>query len=204
MLTESARQVSRRFVEPVALALGRLGLSPNGLTVVGCLLHLLVVWPLWRGNLVVAGVMLALAAAFDGFDGTLARLTGQESPFGAFLDSTLDRVSEILVFGGLLLYVLNWRSGDPVLATVVLLGLGGSLMTSYTRARSEALGLGTKAGVFGRLERMLLLVLGLALAGLTGQTVLLDGTLWVLLLGAWGTMAWRVYDVRQLAAVEHS
>lgn len=204
MLTDSAREGSRRLLEPVAKAMGRVGLTPNGLTLLGSLLHLLVVWPLWRGELALAGLLLALAAAFDGVDGTLARLTGQASPFGAFLDSTMDRISEILVFVGLLLYVWAWRPGDPVLAAVVLLGLGGSLLTSYTRARSEALNLGTKVGVLGRLERMLLLVLGLVLAGATGWGWVLDLTLWILLAGAWWTTAWRMWDVRRLAAANGS
>ena len=194
MFTDSARQASRRLVEPVAQALGRLGLTPNTLTVMGCLLHLLVVWPLAAGRPGVAAVMLALAAAFDGLDGTLARLTGQASAFGAFLDSTFDRISEVLVFAGLLLYALDTRAGAALPALVVLLGLGGSLMTSYTRARSEAIGHGTKGGVFGRFERMAVLVVGLLLTAWFGAGWF-DLTLWVLAIGAWLTTFLRVYDV---------
>jgi CDP-diacylglycerol--glycerol-3-phosphate 3-phosphatidyltransferase len=198
MLTDSARRVTRKYVEPVAAAMGRAGLTPNGLTVIGCLLHLLVVWPLALGHLVLAALMLAFAAAFDGLDGTLARATGQASPFGAFLDSTLDRCSEVLVFAGLLLYVQRWMPADPWLPMVVLLGLAGSLMTSYTRARSEAIGQGTKGGVFGRFERMGLLVIGLILGAWNPFFVVL--TLWVLTIGAWLTVALRVLDVRQKTA----
>jgi CDP-diacylglycerol--glycerol-3-phosphate 3-phosphatidyltransferase len=198
VLTASARDLSRRYVEPVALALGRLGLTPNTLTVAGCLLHLLVVWPLATGHPGWAALALAAAAAFDALDGTLARLTDSASPFGAFLDSTFDRISEILVFTGLLLYVERYRSGDPLLALLVLLGLAGSLMTSYTRARSEAIGLGTKGGVFGRFERMLVLIIGLLLTAWFGP-LWFALVLWVLAVGAWLTTAARVRDVARLA-----
>jgi CDP-diacylglycerol--glycerol-3-phosphate 3-phosphatidyltransferase len=194
MFTDSARQVSRRFVEPVARGAGRLGLTPNGLTVLGCLLHLLVVWPLAVGRPGLAAVMLALAAAFDGLDGMLARLTGQASDFGAFLDSTFDRISEILVFAGLLLYAQVARPDASWLGVLVLLGLGGSLMTSYTRARSEAIGHGTKGGVFGRFERMAVLVIGLLLTAWLGA-LWFSLSVWILTLGAWLTTGLRVYDV---------
>jgi CDP-diacylglycerol---glycerol-3-phosphate 3-phosphatidyltransferase len=196
MFTDTARQASRRIVEPIAQAMGRLGLTPNAVTVIGCLLHLLVVWPLAVGHPGLAAVMLALAAAFDGFDGTLARLTGRVSLFGAFLDSTLDRVSEVLVFAGLLLYVPFAGDSDRLLSLLVLLGLAGSLMTSYTRARSEAIGHGTKGGVFGRFERMALLVIGLLLTAWFGP-LWFNLTLWVLVIGAWLTTFLRVYDVWQ-------
>lgn len=199
MFTDSARVASRRIVEPVALALGRLGLTPNGLTVLGCLLHLVILWPLATGHPGWAAVLLALAAAFDSFDGTLARVTGRASAFGAFLDSTLDRVSEVIVFAGLLIYVQRWLGGDPTLELVVLAGLAGSLMTSYTRARSEAIGHGTKGGLFGRFERMALLVVGLLLAGWFGS-LWFSLTVWVLALGAWLTTALRVRDVHRSTA----
>jgi CDP-diacylglycerol--glycerol-3-phosphate 3-phosphatidyltransferase len=199
MFTDSARVASRRFVEPMALAMGRLGLTPNGLTVIGCLLHLVILWPLATGHPGWAGVVLALAAAFDSFDGTLARVTGRASDFGAFLDSTLDRISEVIVFAGLLIYVQRSLDGDPTLELVVLAGLAGSLMTSYARARSEAIGHGTKGGLFGRFERMALLVVGLLLAGWFGP-LWISLVLWLLALGAWLTTALRIRDVYRSTA----
>lgn len=189
MLTERARRLSQGVISPLALAVGRTGITPNWLTAVGCLLHLGVAGLLASGNLAVGGVALALAAMFDGLDGALARQTGRESKFGAFLDSTLDRVSEILVFLGLLVY--TQAQGLDAEGRLVLLAMAGSIMVSYTRARSESLERGTKAGVFGRLERMVVLVVGLLLGRLTL-------TLWILTLGAWLTAAQRVFDVERI------
>ena len=189
MLTGRARTATRGLVTPLALALGRLGLSPDALTVSGTLLHVGVAWllasgrPLWWGALA-----LAAAASFDALDGALARATDRTSPFGAFLDSTLDRISEILLFLGLLLRAL--QSGEVPLATASLLAVTGSLMVSYARARSEGIGFDTRVGLFGRLERMLVLVVGLAL----GQPL---ATVAVVAAGAWLTVVQRVLDVRR-------
>ncbi|MFN2251742.1 MAG: CDP-alcohol phosphatidyltransferase family protein, partial [Anaerolineae bacterium] len=142
MFTDRARQASRGFVGPVALALGRTGVSPNGLTLIGSALHLIVAWLIAAGHLPLGGLALVVTAAFDGFDGTLARLTGKASNLGAFLDSTFDRISEIIVFTGLLVYTLH--EGMDMESVLVLVTLSFSLMVSYTRARSEALGCGTK------------------------------------------------------------
>jgi CDP-diacylglycerol--glycerol-3-phosphate 3-phosphatidyltransferase len=139
-----------------------------------------------RGELQLGAICVAVAAAADGLDGALARATNQTSRAGAFLDSVLDRVSEILLFGGLLVFAV--RSGRDVDAVLVLAALSGSLMVSYTRARAEGLGCGTKAGVFGRLERMVVLIAGLALGQLTA-------TMAVVAVGAWLTAAARMRDV---------
>lgn len=189
MFTDRARQVSRGFVEPVALAMGRVGLTPNGLTIVGSGLHLIVAWLIAAGHLPVAGVALIGTAAFDAFDGTLARLTGRSSNLGAFLDSTFDRISEIIVFAGLLVFAL--REGLNTEAVLVLVTLAFSLMVSYTRARSEALGCGTKAGVFGRFERMAVLSVGL----IVSPWIPIKWTLWLLALGVILTTGQRIVDV---------
>jgi CDP-diacylglycerol---glycerol-3-phosphate 3-phosphatidyltransferase len=185
MFTDAARTATRGLVRPIVTVLARLGISPTALTILGCLLHLGVAWLLGAGHLLPGGIALALAAAFDGLDGSLARLTGRASRAGAFLDSSLDRVSEILVFFGLLVYAQ--RAGSTTQALLIYVGIVGSLMVSYTRARSEALGAGTRAGVFGRLERTVVLALGLVF----GQLTL---ALWVLAIGTSLTAAQRVVD----------
>src|SRR5512139_3983548 len=98
MVTNLARNLSARFIEPVARFLGSLGLSPNALTVLGFFLTVIVAAVLASGQLLLAGILLIFTLAFDAVDGTLARLTNQTSPFGAFLDSTLDRWSEVVTF----------------------------------------------------------------------------------------------------------
>jgi CDP-diacylglycerol--glycerol-3-phosphate 3-phosphatidyltransferase len=186
MITQWAREVTRPFVEPLALAVGRAGLSPNAITVIGAVAHVAVFWLLATGRLLEGAIALALAAAFDGLDGALARATDRATESGAFLDSVLDRVSEILTFGGLLyLAIARQNTG---LALLVFAAVAGSLMVSYTRARSEGIGHGTKAGVFGRLERMAILVVGLATGWLVPALVLIAA-------GAWLTATQRVLDV---------
>jgi CDP-diacylglycerol--glycerol-3-phosphate 3-phosphatidyltransferase len=195
MITDRARELSRGLVVPVATFLKRLGFTPNGVTMAGTLLHVLVAVVLATGHLRWGGLLLALAAAFDGLDGTVARLSGGGTPFGAFLDSTMDRISELMVFGGLLWYVTSepapsgcaWCAYDPIL---VLAAIGGSLMVSYTRARSEGIGHATKAGVLGRLERTAIMVVALLLG-------LLRPGLALVALGAWLTTAQRILDVRR-------
>lgn len=191
MLTDRARVASRGVVEPVALVLGRIGVTANALTVTGALLHVLVAWLIARGDVLVAGLALILAGACDALDGALARATGTATPFGAFLDSSLDRLSETLVFLGLLAYVQ--ASGDRPTGLVTLAALAGSLMVSYTRARGAAIGCDTRVGLFDRFVRTLLLVLGL----LTG---LLVPMLWLVAGGTWWTVTQRVLDVRRQCA----
>jgi CDP-diacylglycerol--glycerol-3-phosphate 3-phosphatidyltransferase len=200
MVTERARAVSRVVVEPLAALLGRLGFTPDALTLTGTALHVVVAALLARGYLRWGGVALIVAAAFDALDGTLARCTGRVSPFGAFLDSTCDRLSEILVFAGLLWYtVVGLSAGncqrctyDPLL---VFAAATGSLMVSYSRARSEGVSRPTKAGLFGRFERMSVLVIALLVAQLRAGLVLIA-------IGAWWTCAQRVLDVRRRCANE--
>jgi len=189
VFTDQARKLSKGFVEPVAMAMGRVGLTPNSLTLIGSALHLIVAWLIAIGHLPLAGLALILTAAFDGFDGTLARLTGRASKLGAFLDSTFDRISEIIVFCGLLWYTV--AQGMTTESLLVIVTLGFSLMVSYTRARSEALGCGTKAGVFGRFERMALLSIGL----IVSPWIPISWTLWVMAIGVVLTTGQRIVDV---------
>jgi len=191
MLTDRARSMTRGIVEPLAQVIDRAGLTPNMVTVIGMLLHLLVAVLLGRGHFAAGGIVLFVAAGIDGLDGTLARQTGRVSPFGAFLDSTLDRISEVLTFFGLVLY-LAWGSfgagGPPYSAALVYAAATGSMMVSYARARSETIGRGTTVGWMSRMERMALMVFGLLIGWVAP-------VLWIIAIGAWLTTAHRVHDV---------
>ncbi|HET9015665.1 MAG TPA: CDP-alcohol phosphatidyltransferase family protein [Thermomicrobiaceae bacterium] len=140
----------------------RTGLSPNAFTLIGLALNVLVAAVIASGNLVLAGALALAAGAFDMLDGAVARVTNRITRFGGFLDSTLDRYSEAVLYFGLLVYLL--RSGDNqtgvmlVYATVV-----GSIMVSYARARAEAAGVKAEVGLFARPERVVLLALFLIL-----------------------------------------
>lgn len=142
----------------VGLVVARTHLSPNAFTVLGLALNILVAVVIGTGNLMLGGVLALLAGAFDMVDGAVARVTNRISRFGGFLDSTLDRYSEAVLYFGLLVYVL--RSGESQTAVLLIYAtVVGSLMVSYARARAEAAGLTAQVGLFARPERVILLAI---------------------------------------------
>ncbi len=160
-LSDLARKRFGGYLEPVASLIGRTGVSPNVVTLIGVVLNLGVAWVLAQGHMRIGGVLVPLVALFDALDGTVARLTGKRSRFGAFLDSTMDRFSEAIVYLGLLVFYTRIGAGREILliyATIV-----GSLMVSYARARAEGLGLDCKIGLLTRLERIIVLTAALVL-----------------------------------------
>lgn len=180
MLSEWLRRHTHWLVDPIARAISRLGISPNWMTVLGLVANVVVALLIARGYLRVGGVLTILASLFDAFDGALARHSGQTTSFGAFLDSTLDRFSEAVVYLGLLLYYA--QQGRRIEMILIYATIVGSLMVSYVRARAEGLGLQCKVGLLTRAERICLLIIGLiagimpwmlwALAVLTNVTVI--------------------------------
>jgi CDP-diacylglycerol--glycerol-3-phosphate 3-phosphatidyltransferase len=156
------REVKRRsrlYAEGPARFLGRLGLTPNALTMIGSLLTASVGLLVAQGWFVAGGVCLFLFSATDTLDGALARATNRVSVFGAFLDSVCDRYAEAAVFFGLLWYYQS--AANPLGVALTYLALVGSLMVSYARARAEGVGLqAAEVGWFQRPERII--VLGVA------------------------------------------
>jgi len=161
MLTDKVRQWSRGVIDPVIRLVSRTGISPNGVTVIGFLLMVVVGLVLSQGYLRLAGVLLILAAFFDAIDGALARMQDRVTRFGAFFDSTLDRYAEVAIFLGILIYFLGQGAGTEVILTYI--AIAGSLMVSYTRARGEGLGVSVRGGLLSRLERMAILIILLLL-----------------------------------------
>lgn len=159
MLTTWLRKTTQWLLFPIASSLGRMGIVANTLTVVGCLLNITVGIMLAQGLFLPGGLLLILASGFDAADGTLARKFGGETKFGGFLDSCLDRVSESAILLGL----MWWYLGQPGVAEEFLAALAifGGMMVSYTRARAEGLGLDCKVGFFTRVERTIVMILGL-------------------------------------------
>ncbi len=146
MLTAWLRKTFRGVLEAVARFFNRLGVTPNQLTLIGLLLQGIVAVVIAAGYLQLAGILLIFFSIFDAFDGTLARMTGQVSRFGAFFDATIDRYAESIVLFGLLVYY----SGQPDSTTQTLLiyvAIVGSLLVSYTRAKAESLGIPCKDGI---------------------------------------------------------
>ena len=153
------------LLTPLWRPLAALGIHPNWVTLAGVFVTFLVPVETLRENGLWAGLWLLGAGFFDVLDGSLARNSGRQGPFGAFWDSTLDRVSEAVVFGGFLLYYD--RHQDP---GGLLLAFGAgvlSFLVSYARARAEGLGIDCEVGVLPRPGRVVLLSLGLALGRLS-------------------------------------
>lgn len=149
----------RKLFEPLTRVFQRLNVSPNQITVVGAVLNLVAAVLLAQERLLIAGVVFVVASCFDMLDGALARIAQKVTPFGSFLDSTLDRASE----GAILVAVayVFARHGQPLDVVFVMIALLGSLLVSYTRARAEALGLECKVGLMSRPERVILIAIGL-------------------------------------------
>jgi CDP-diacylglycerol--glycerol-3-phosphate 3-phosphatidyltransferase len=157
---EDAKRIfTENFGLPIALFMGRLGISPNGLTLFGVVIAGSAAYLASIGQFWGAGAILLFSSVFDLFDGALARATDRVSPFGALLDSSIDRVSETIVFLGLLVYYLADEDDTGVI--LVFVALASSLMVSYVRARSEGLGIENRVGIMTRTERVILLVGGL-------------------------------------------
>jgi len=154
---------SRQYAEAPARFFGRLGVTPNALTVAGALLTATVGLLIAQGWFLAAGVCLWLFSATDTLDGALARATNRVTVFGAFLDSVCDRYAEAAVFFGLVWWYQ--AHGDMLGVTLSYLAVVGSLMVSYARARAEGVGLqAADVGWFQRPERIILLGVGLLLA----------------------------------------
>ena len=146
---------------PVARLLARGGVSPNAVTLFGLLVAGVSALLLALGNLWAGGVVVLVSGVFDLFDGALARETGRATPFGALLDSVVDRFAEVVVLLGLLVYYLDRSSVEG--SVLVYLALAASLMVSYVRARAEGLEVECEVGVMTRPERVALLGGGLVL-----------------------------------------
>lgn len=187
-----------KLINPVADFLVRSGVHPNSITVFGtvCTVAGGVIYA--TGHISVGGWVIGLTALFDVLDGTVARRTGKTSTFGAFLDSTLDRVADGAVMGGLaVFYALNPVHHNVPMMAVSLLGLIGAYMTSYIRARAEALGLDAKVGMVQRPERVVLLSAPQAFFGLALHGLVLGAIVVFLAITAWITVVQRmkfVYD----------
>jgi phosphatidylglycerophosphate synthase len=156
---ESLRGRVYRIIEPLINALARRRVHPNLLTTLGFISTLGAGLSFHQHNVRLAGFLILVGGFFDILDGRVARVTGLGSKFGAFYDSTLDRVSEIAVFLGILSLYNSYRQelGDVGMIYLVMLAMAGSLMVSYTRARAETLGLDCRVGLMPRAERVVLI-----------------------------------------------
>ena len=193
LLTGGERARIKRLGEPIALALGRLGLSPDALTLLGFGIVLAAAAAAAQGGYALAAAILVFGTLFDGLDGTLARATGRVTAFGAFLDSSLDRAGEAVIYAGIAYGAAV--AGDEQLVAAAVLALGLGSLVSYVRARGEGLGVCADVGLAQRAERALLLVVGLAAGAAFGRTWLL-AALVVIVAASAITVAQRILFVR--------
>jgi CDP-diacylglycerol--glycerol-3-phosphate 3-phosphatidyltransferase len=201
-ISNESRGRIKKVFEPIALGMGRIGLTPNGLTLIGFGISIvgavLLAAQLW----VVGGVVVFIGGAFDMFDGTLARATGKVSKFGAFMDSVFDRWGEAVVYLG-----IAWGAvlaDSDTVAILATAALGAAFMVSYTRAKSEGLGfspgIGMAAiGVMPREIRLIVLSLGLIVAGVTANLTILAAALAIIAIGAVITVIQRILQTRSQA-----
>jgi len=162
--TDWMRQRFKGTLDAAAGGLIKLGLTPNLMTGLGFAITGLGAYFLSQGQMALGGLFILIAGPFDALDGSMARLLGQPTKFGAFTDSVTDRWSEMLIFLGLLYHYL--QGNDPSAALVcilVFIATMGSVMVSYTKARAEALGFDCNVGILTRMERYLVLAPGLLL-----------------------------------------
>jgi CDP-diacylglycerol--glycerol-3-phosphate 3-phosphatidyltransferase len=184
-VTPEFRDRIRGLATPIATGFGRLGLTPNALTVIGflgtCVAAVAAAMQAW----LLAGILVIAFGIFDMFDGALARATGKASKFGAFLDSTLDRTGESLVLAGVAVGCAAAGFGWGV----VLAGLAATFASgvTYTRAKAESLGLHGEVGVAPRPERLVILAAGLILGELLGGVGQSGGELYSLVAVGGGT-----------------
>jgi phosphatidylglycerophosphate synthase len=185
-----------RVIDPVANWLVRRGVHPNTITAFGtvCTVAGGVIYA--TGHIRTGGFFLSATALFDVLDGTVARRSNKSSTFGAFLDSTLDRVADGALLGGLaVFYAVNPHHNNMVMVVVCLAGLIGAYLTSYIRARAEALGLDAKVGMVQRPERIVLLSVPQAFFGLVFNGIVLGLIVVGLTVAAWITVVQRMVFV---------
>lgn len=190
ILSDYLRLRTRGFFERPAAFCNRLGLNPNTMTLLGLVGNTIAGVLIARGHISWGGVLVLAMAPVDALDGAMARLRGQPSKFGAFVDSVTDRYSELVVLGGLLVYYQQQDMGLEML--LVYAAAAGSVLVSYIRARGQSLGYDTKIGIFSRLERILVLIPSLIL------NIPLIGVV-VIAIFSNITALQRIYDVRRQA-----
>ena len=201
MLNLRVRPALARVVDPVAAGLLRLGVSPDAITVAGttgAVVGALVFFP--RGMFFTGTAIVFFSVLTDLLDGTMARLRGSVSTFGAWLDSTCDRIADAAIFSGLVFWYTGGGS-STLLAAVALFCLVAGSIVSYAKARAEGVGLSANVGLAERAERLIIVLLGTFLVGLRAPDWVLAVALWILAVATAVTVVQRFVEVRRQAAL---
>lgn len=212
-ISNTDRDRVKRIFEPIALAMGRLGLTPDALTIIGFAITVVGAILLGAQLWLVGGIVVFAGGVFDMFDGTLARATGRASPLGAFMDSVFDRWGEAIVYVGITAGAV--LAGFDIGAVLAAAAMAAAFMVSYARSKSDGLGFSAGMGMAAvglapREIRLVILSVGLVLAGLAGGvgdqgatttgTLILGATLGLIAILATITVIQRIVHVRGQAA----
>lgn len=206
----------KRIIEPIARLCVRLGVSANAVTVVGSVLSIVVALLTGVTGWLFAGAfVLTILVLFDSLDGSVAKLTDGGTRFGAFLDSTLDRIADWATLAGVILYVnlhndlwydpAETSAPDymtPYITAVALYAIMTSFVTSYARARAESVGCEAKNGVATRADRLAIILIGMAATGLSGRIEVLAAAMTLLAVLGTVTVVQRILEVRRQMRAE--
>lgn len=189
-LSDQMRVVFKGVLDPMGAFFNRLGIYPNTMTVLGLAGNIVGAVLLALGHMTIGGIIVLVMGVIDTLDGTMARLRGMSSEFGAFVDSVTDRYSELVIFGGLLYFFVVKEDWLSVLA--IYTATSGAVLVSYVRARAASLGMDTKVGFLSRFERYLVLapalIFNIPMVGI-----------WIIAIFANITAIQRIIDVRRQA-----
>jgi CDP-diacylglycerol--glycerol-3-phosphate 3-phosphatidyltransferase len=188
--SDRMRVVFKGVLDPVGAFFNRLGIYPNTMTLLGLAGNIIGAILIALGYMTLGGIVVLIMGLIDTLDGTMARLRGMSSEFGAFVDSVTDRYSELVIFAGLLYYFL--QKGDWLSPLAIYIAASGSVLVSYVRARAASLGMDTKVGFLSRFERYLVLapslIFNIPMVGI-----------WIIAVFANFTALQRIVDVRRQA-----
>ena len=199
LLSNRLKEAGRSLLAPIVRLAQRAGVTPNRVTVLGFLVVVVASGLVAAGQLLIGAAVMVAGSLLDAVDGALARATGGATAFGSFLDSTLDRAAEAILLTGIVAYLLR-TNVDPLWPVLVTLAaMGGSFLVSYTRAKAESLGLSATVGLAPRTERVILIVVGLALAGI-GLEIGLIGAIGLVAALSAATTVQRIWHVRTQVA----
>lgn len=201
-MLEHLRGLFSALLTPIARFLLRLGISPDAVTLFGAagvVASAIILIPqgyLWQGVLVITAFCLT-----DLVDGLMARLSGRTTKFGAFLDSTLDRIADGTIFGGAVLWLVTVDAPQRVLVLAVLCLVMGSV-TPYARARAEGVGFQAKVGIAERADRLVIIGVSVILTDVLDDLLYVEVALWFLAVASTVTVLQRIWTVRKQALAE--
>jgi len=202
MLNKYARAFVTKLLTPIARLLAKLGISPDVVTTVGTLgvcFGALGFYP--RGEFLVGTLVITAFVFFDTLDGTMARMSNRSTRWGAFLDSTLDRISDASIFGGLVLWYAG-SGANAIMAGLALACLILGMVVSYARARAEGLGMTANVGIAERAERLVVVLVATGLVGLGMPEIVLKVVLALLAVASLVTVVQRMLEVRRQALAD--